>query len=336
MSKFNNILDFIKNKFKSQETTVDNPQVVEFDDVAPRNKSEVLDGMHEKSFVLFPIDHLEKLTNELRDNPDCSYQTCFGDKLKDVSNCPKYIPVMLKSFGNAKKYVYNEILASRICNEMGVPTVYNTSYTDGDKEYLLSVDFLPHGERILDMEDLVYEVKDYEYFNIEQLLSCTHNVSDDLFDIFEVLHMNKSRGRNSAWKYDKTKYYEDFIMHYLVRTYIIKDMDFFPKNCCNIVDKDNNMRFGPMYDCEIAFSLDVRGGQNIASIAYIKKHYPEIFAKFCQRYNALMDRKTLNKLFADIDNKEYVKTSKKYLQDCYNNFDNVCIYANYHNENEKY
>lgn len=337
MSKFNDILDFINNKLKSHGSAqIDKPHVVDFDDVRPRYSSEELDGMHDKRFVLFPIDHLPGLTKELSNNPDCTYQTCYGDALKDSSKCPKYIPVMLKYFGKAKEYVNNEILSSRICNAMGVPTVYNTNYTDGDQEYLLSVDFLPHDERIVDIEELVYEIKDDTYFNMNYLLNDENNISNDLFDIYEVLHMNKCRSRDNSWKYDKNKYYADFVMHYLVRTYILKDMDSFPKNCCNIIDANNNMRFGPMYDCEIAFAKNVDGSDSIVSVAYIKKHYPQVFEKFCQKYNALMNRSTLRKLFADIDNKEYVKAKRKYLIDCYDNFAEVCRYADYHNENERY
>ena len=327
-----NAFEIIKSKLikKSNNSTV---SYLDYDDTTPKTKNQDLDGIHYKKFVRFDAEYFKDLIHELQTNPECSYQTYLGDLLLDKTYKPKYLSVMLKDIGDTNA-INNEILASRICNYMGVPTVYNKKFVENDSNYLLSVDFLQGNNTIIDLSPLLEEIKGDD-ITINDFGAIERDFSKCLFDISEVFNVNKSRAGKYRWNFDKDKYYEELAYYYLVRTYIIKDNDFFPRNLCNICDENNNIKLGPVFDCESSFFGGTKGFDSVESVAYIKQHFPESFDKFCQNYKRLMTPKGLKKVFADIDDKEYIKSKKEFLNRCYASFNGVCVYADLHNNKNR-
>lgn len=311
----NNIFEYLKRNKKSQDNT---PIYCDYGDSRARNFSEYLEGMHSKKFVRFPSKYFDDMSREIIENPNCSYETYMDELLKE-GHIPEYYSVLLKNDYDNDYFVYNEVLASRICNQMGINTVYNKKITIDQKNYLASVDFLKADEKIIDMNNLIAEIHgdslDYNIFTCGD-----DKLPTQMWDLYQVIDMNKARARNNAWKFDRIKYSEDYVYFFLVRRLIINDQDFFPRNFCNIVDKDNNMRLGPVYDCELGFGKENMNKTDKENLEYIATRWPHVLQKFFKKYSQLMKTNNFDKLFDDIDDKKYVKVTKKEMKNCYKDF----------------
>lgn len=312
----NKIFDYLRSRKNSNDNTF---QYEHYGDTNPRDLDDFLGGMHSKQFVRVQSDYFSDLIEEIRDNPNCSYQTYLNDVLKD-GYTPKYISVLIKNVDNLRDLAYNEVLVSRICNFMQVPTVYNKCCQKDDKNYILSVDFVKSGERIVDMHELIDEVHgdSLEYNNF--LYNPHVLLSNQMFDLSQVIYMNAARAYSKAWKFDRSKYFEDYVKLFLTRRFICRDDDFFPRNFCNIVDDKHNMKLGPAFDCEFSFGSKGLREEDKLNIAYVRKFYPQILQDFCQKYSQLMKKNNLNALFNDIDDQKYVKDTKNNMKEFYENF----------------
>lgn len=320
----NNFLNYLKkfNKKDAQKNfcNEESKDYEYYDEISARDYSERLVGMHEKKFVRFSSDFFGDLIENIRDSENPCYQTYMNDIIKE-GYTPKYLSVLMKyNDKNTKYIIYNEYLASKICNCMGVPTSYNQLYKKDDKLYLLSVDFLKPDERILDINDLIFEIKgDNMNFNIYD--DTYDYLSSQIFELSQVIRMNKIRGGGRyAWNFDEGKYYRDYVNMFLTRCFLLGDMDFFAGNVVNILDNENNMHLGPAFDCEFTFGKSEIDEKDKVNLIYAKNKYPTTYEKFCSNLDKMMKKDTFNALFTGIEDKEYVKNRKKEMQSLYSSF----------------
>lgn len=308
----------------------------EYDETKPRHSGEDLEGCHSKKFLRASSEYFTDLIDEVRDNPDCTYQT-YANELFKENIVPDYLSVLIKKEDDYKKAPDIEVLASRICNFMGVPTVYNRKLKKEYCDYLLSLDFLKSGERIESLFDLILETKgdDLNYnFEIDKE---NNKLWMQLQSLSEVISVNKARSGSRAWKFDKNQFFDDYINMFMTRMFTIGDSDFYPRNVASIVDSKHNMRLAPVFDCEMSLS---RFKQSVSTedrenIRYLRSHYPELFDNFRQRYSQLMQKSNLKNVFKDIDNKEFKKEAMSTLTNYYDSFMNYCTYLDLVNNDEK-
>lgn len=308
----------------------------EYDETNPKNSDEYLEGCHTKKFLRASSEYFGNLIDEVRDNPNCTYQTYANELFKD-GIVPEYLSVLTKKEDAYKLSPDIEVLSSRICNFMGVPTVYNMKLKKEYCDYLLSVDFLKTGERIESLFDLIVETKgDDLNYNFE--LDNDNNIlSMQLQSLREVISVNKARSGSHAWKFDNKQFFDDYINMFLTRAFVLGDSDFYPRNIASIVDKDNNMKLAPAYDFELSLS---KYKYNITSedrqnIKYVRSRYPKLFQQFCDKYSQLMQKSNLKKLFKDFDDKEFKQESINTLTNCYNSFMRYCTYLDLVGDDEK-
>lgn len=312
------IFDYLSKRFSKKEVP-ENIQFNDYDETKPRYASETLDGMHTKKFIRLNSEYLSDLIDEMRNNPNCAYKTYFDNLLKEDDYVPEKISAMLKQLYD-KDSCYNEILASRICNEMGIPVAYNRYCSLNDKHYILSVDFLGKDCSIVDLNDALFEIKgDSLKYDIYEILSDDNqkSISNMLLEIIEVHKYlcNKLYFKNI--NFDMHKYVNEFLSQALVRKFITSDTDFYPRNISDIIDGNNNLQMAPVFDNECAFSGSFEVHTVVSDFEYISKHYPEVFEDFWNKYDNLMSDKNFNKLFSKIDDKEYIKKNKKLIKDNY-------------------
>lgn len=328
-----NIFDHLKNK----STKDKKPIFIDYDETKPNFYWQELEGIHEKKFVRFDSKYFENLLKEARENPKCSYVTYLGDDIKSDDTTPKYLSVMLKNMNFDESGINNEVLASRICNQMQVPTVYNKRFDIGDNHYLLSVDFLKFGERIEDMSWQLNEVKgdaleqNYDCFGMMPNIDLT----EQMMRLFDVELMYKTRDKANGIKFDKEKYYDDFVMLSLTEKFVLSNLDFWDRNFCNIIDSDGNRKLGPMFDCESAFVQNHNSKYGKEDIMFALNRCPKVMEQFKSQYATLMEPKNLNKVFEEIKDKKYVKETKEIMINNYKNFLKAYNYANMEIEIQK-
>lgn len=328
-----NIFNYLNIKSKKEDA----PLFIDYDETKPNFYWQELEGIHTKRFVRFDSKYFKELINEMRNNPQCSYVTYLGDNIKDDETTPKYLSVMLKNMDCDETGINNDILASRICNQMQVPTVYNKRFDNDEHQYLLSVDFLKFGERIEDMNWLLNEVKgdglplNYNDFGIVPDI----DLAEQMMLLFDVELMYKSRDKGNDIKFDKEKYYNDFVMLSLTEKFILGNLDFWDRNFCNIIDSDGNRKLGPMFDCESAFVHNHNSKYGKEDIMFALNRHPKVIEKFKSQYANLIEPKNLSKVFEEIKDKKYVKETKEIMINNYQNFLKAYNYANMEIEIQK-
>lgn len=321
--------DFLtRKKQKITETTLEN-----FDDVRPRHPSHVINGMHGKKFFRCDGKLFEPLYDELRKNPDSSYDTYLNELI--IQN-PDYIPTRVSAMFKTvidgighNDGANREILASRIANFMGVPTVYNCAFDTPSNGTILSVDYMRYGEHILDLcgtlDNIRPEGEDDGYFDI---LFGHANLGKMLKMYVEALRFYKH-----YYNVNSTKLVNDFAKEFITRVHVLGDNDFGFHNFELSCDKDKNLRLMPMFDYEATF-VSPNKQEIIRNIAYIKKYLPDFgLEKFNQRFAELVRPTNFKKLASGLDS-NFAKSSYEFLKHQQSVFDSYTKYLDPENVKE--
>ena len=318
------IIDYLKNKKKRN---IHIGVLEDFDDVRPQNDLQVINGIHSKKFFRCDGKVFEPLYRELRNNPNSSYDTYIN---KLIVENPNYIPSRVSAmrktvvdFQENKTGASREILASRIANFMGVPTVYNCSIDNPSNGTFLSVDYMKYGEQILDLYDTIEDTR-------------PEGVNDGYIDIlFGQASLSKMlQFFNNAlmlykhyYNFDSKKLINDFAREFVTRVHVLGDGDYGFHNFEMAYDQNKNARLLPMFDYEATFaSLNEQEIRN--NIAYIKKYLPDFgLEKFNQRFEELVKPANFKKLASGLDSK-FVKSSYEFLKHQQSVFDSYVKYLN--------
>lgn len=311
------ILDFLKKKTKyNQSGSVSQKSLFEkYDDLTPRVRSEILEGHRGKEFVRVDANFFADMIEEIKNNPMCSYVTYLNNLIKDGSLTPSYISVLKKKFDEKElNLLENEILSSKIANAMGVPTVYNAKFAINNENFLLSVDFLEYGSKIINIEDWRNELSETLDIHMDN-----SRFAKEVLEMEEIISLHNLMDKNNQWKVDKT-FRSDYLKYYLTRNIILGDTDSYPRNVCFVVDKDNNLSIGPLYDTECAFS---DASKNVYDIIFAMKYLSSSFEEFNEKYKNLISKQSLKEIFRGFD-KNFVLNRCKYMKECYNQYKEIC------------
>ena len=325
------ILDFLKEKIKFNQKKIasSRPLFQEYDDTQPRIQSEILEGRRGKKFVRVDADIFADMIDEIRNNPSCSYVTYLDELIKLDGLTPSYISVLMKHIHNDEyHFVDNEILSSRIANALGVPTVYNAKFQSDDENFLLSVDFLKYGSKIINIDDWRNELS--ETIGLHRDNS---KFVSEILEMEEIIHLHNAMAKNNQWIVDKS-FRSEYLKHYLTRNFVLGDLDGYPRNVCFVVDKDNNLSIGPQFDTEFTFSPV---SKNVYDIIFAMKYLPDTFNEFNEKFRNIFSEPVLKEILCGFE-KKYASKMCKFLKKCYTQYEDICNKAKEMLEldNEKY
>lgn len=278
---------------------------------------EELGGIRGKHFVRCTSDCFEGLFDELRNNPNCSYDTYMNDVIKSGYD-PKFLSVLMRytrvdrtSQKDEIAKCFKEVYASRVLNFFECPTTYDAIISKDNKIYSCSVDFVKEDEELYPLVDL-YDRK----FVPKKVLDFKK-----AFDEHCLID-----NANEVLSEDVEKTIEDFVYSRLVRWYMCEDNDYFLHNMGVLYNtKTDTIRMAPNFDFDQSFSFCTwrspydsryKSYSSESLIAYldnIKKRYPKMRMKFISKLNEFTTKKNgvypYEKLLGD------ERKHSKYLRD---------------------
>lgn len=284
-------LKYIKN--------IDNSQFEKYNNNRIPNGYE-LEGTRRKKFVRFNSNVFSELIEEVRNNRNSSYDTYMNDVIKS-GHTPEYLSVMKKELpehlqeSNRFGMGYlNEVCASRIMNFFECPTTYDTLLNINNSMYLCSVDFGRYGEEFFELRSILPHK---EYF--EGTLSCNLNFIKPALEKLDRMHFLR-KNNNS-----KEKFIEDFIYSYLIRLYILNDIDYDTHNIGVLYDnKNKTYRMAPNYDFEYVFDFDFYDEHIPDSfemdMRFVKSKNKHIYDKFTDKVSEFLSIKSNTPVFQEI------------------------------------
>lgn len=290
--------------FKKYIKSVDNSRIEFYDSLAPSDDNDWLMGTRDKTFIRCSSEFFYDLFDEIKNNPNCGYETYINDLV--VDNCtPKYLSIMRRKdndimirHDNTGLGHFKDVCASRILNFFECPTVYETILNVFGEDCCCSVDFNKCGE---------------DFFPLSCLIGLGDSLVKENLKMLEVMLNNFHTIRSfNNFEGAKEKFLEEYIYSFLVRRYVLSDSDCWFNNFGIIVNNDSNtFRFAPNFDFEYSFSL-INGvfkkGLFQSSFEYdldfLKNKYPHIYTKFCNKFNDFISRKESKPIYEQIFEKE--------------------------------
>lgn len=288
------ILTFSSPKTNDERIGQELVGLIEYD-LVDNSGSNQIKGHHEKRFVRLHKGYFPELFNVIKlTYPNHSYITYLNERdVAEENLIPTNISVLLKRL-NAKmsylkdpKQIYNEKLVSRILNFFAAKTVYNEIIIDGDKEYVLSVDFIKPNERYypLNMFSGLYEM--HSLSGIELNLK-------SIEDKFKQLSEQIKEEYGKTPKFDMGKIKEDYVYIFLIRAILLGDADLCERNVGFIYNLEmNTVSLAPALDFEYCFIND-KNYFSESSIDFIEKKYPKVYKKFIE----ILDKFAKKKVFS--------------------------------------
>ena len=223
---------------------------------------------------------------------------------------PSYVSTLEKDVLD-NKWLYTEVVGSRLANLMGIDTAYNTILHLSDcgdsmqTRKLLSVDFVPYGYSVISFEDMGFE-QCGDYTSIGTFVN---NIRKDF-----VAFAKKHGLKPTAYKVEKL--IDNFCEQYLFKCCMCADTDFDTNNVAILYNQETgDFRLAPLFDMEGLFGMITANCQpNLAqkymmseSIRYLVEHNANTIEDFIHRLNKLrMSKKlktTIEDSCKDINNK---------------------------------
>lgn len=225
---------------------------------------------------------------------DCTYQIYCRDLIED-GYIPKYVSCLVKEngiLGNLK-----ECIGSRLCNYMGIETVYNMMQamvvSDGEAQangfetrntHLISVDFIPNGFEFASLEHLQMNVNPEDSLEKNLRIACT----------MWYYYMSRDLGITLT-KRQIDNFERDFCMQYLFRRVLCHEGDYKGKNVGVLYSKDHKtFHLAPSFDMEFLFCDDCPTIEE--DIQFIAKRYPAEMLGFASRLKQAMEEDAFSKI----------------------------------------
>ena len=271
-----------------------------------------LGGHAEKEFVRFyDPEHLKPFYRAIKKKGN-NYRSIYNGVIMSGYN-PQYVSVLKKTIDGSTGYrnenAEYDVAGCRLANMFGIPTVYNFIYTERnmgeydiefvDNTHLLSVDFVEHGTRIVDLHEAMKETADADWnsFDIEM---DRNDVFSDLnlegwFKFFDHLPQMRTDVPNEVFtKENIDKIKKDFIKMYFFRKYIIDDEDLEPRNVALIYnEKQKTISLAPSHDYDFSFKGYSHTAYKIfseADLFFCMRQYPKELAQIIQGYGKLLKK----------------------------------------------
>lgn len=253
-----------------------------------------LKGYRSKHFARITGEIFRELFDELRKNPNCSYDTYMNDVIKSGYN-PKFISVLCKNLNDLKedknRYKlgnFADVIASKILNFFECPTTFELflDLKDVDnKRYSCSVDFGRLGEDFYIIDGIA---------GIHSYTSGIH-VDVELETIDAILKKFRECKMKEISDFEfnilLNKFKDNYVYSWLIRYLIMNDRDFDLHNVGLIYnEEENSIRMAPNFDLEMCFTrlnLDVETSENLNSLKHIAFKYPNVLKKFTKKLQEL-------------------------------------------------
>ena len=275
--------------FRRYIKKVNDDQIEEYAMIEP-NKEDFIYGLRKKKFVRFSSELFGELIQELRNNPNCSYDTYINEIIKE-GYTPEYISVILK---DANQDVINndtlkighlrEKIASGIMNYFGCKTTYDTLVSVDGEFKCCSVDFNKENETLY----IADELKPYctQIGGLRELII-------ELDSKFK--HFSKEKHVQTGVK-PEIDFMREYVYNYLVRKFVLVDRDFGFHNVGIVHNaKANTLSLAPNFDYEYTF-LHMELSRNklfknsrINDLKFVRKYYSSIYSKFLTKYREFVD-----------------------------------------------
>lgn len=251
-----------------------------------------LDGAHNKDFVMLDREEFKDLYSP-KSKKD-KYIT-YMDNIRKEGLSPQKISILKKTLWD-KSAMAHEVIASRIMNYFGCPTVFNAPYkaTKGFKfDMIASVDCVSENET---------------FENFYRLIDMTDERVYTLWRKIEV-YMQKFSDY-PKFKSDFERFEEDYFKSHVVREFIIGDIDLGSHNIGLLLnEKEQRFKF-VSFDYEHAF-FTKRGEYSDLSMQWLAKHKPQILRDVYGKSIVLRD--------LILSERENIENSDKTTNDIVNN-----------------
>lgn len=235
---------------------------------------------------------LDELVNEVLNNQDCCYQTCYtNDAFQGY--VPKFFSAIIKrhDFGTE---VDCDVFGSRMMNYFGLPTVFNlrldSTITEKDNiirkcPYLISIDFIRENEEFYDLYD-VYSGRNFDIENVfETGLERTIKVNSKLLKIFLDNH-------DINYSEDEIENFKRFLAKSIVvRSIFLGDKDFRNANAGILINnKTQSFRPAPNHDFNYLLKYEKIDGDGLKIVDEYSKLYSEDYAELFDRLLELINK----------------------------------------------
>lgn len=274
-------------EFQKHIISVNKNQIEEYDSIKPFTDEDYLTGSRYKFFVRCSSKLFKDLIKELRDNPNCSYETYMNDLIKS-GYTPKFISMLKKEentimMGYDKDGIehFRDVCASRILNFFECPTTYEKLLNIDGENYCCSVDFSRRGEDFYSFARLVGLGEDNLVENIAYLKVMLDNLTWE------------NKIRNFCEMRDKL--FEDYAYSFLIRRYVLADSDSWFNNFGIIINtKNKTFRMAPNYDFEYCFdNVDTTNKDYLhkmlnKDLNLLQQSYPNVYKKFITKFNEFL------------------------------------------------
>ena len=274
----------------------------------PVSTKEALGGKTDKVFVRMDSEFLEDYFKDVAKG-NSSYVTYLDDIALDYVKGKKppvsAVSTLLKLYDSASKRPYNEDVASRIGNLLGVPVVYNRAYKCGSVIFNMSIDYMKYDK------NMEYGTIYPDYTgpkNFDTLCNWKLNEWKHFLSKSTMHDPNTGVPISQA---QRGKLIESFIPSYFFRKYILGDTDFGLHNVGIVHNKkQGTYLIGPNYDMERAFyderSTDLFVDYFKDDLQSAMVTHPKAMEKFMARLQSIERQMLITPwLFKNIESKKY-------------------------------
>lgn len=211
---------------------------------------------------------------------------------------PKFVNVLVKDV-NWKKWLYAEVIGSRLANMMNVPVVFNTApcganeiiYSATSSKYrLMSVDFIPFGYEVENLDDMGFSS-----------CGCTSQIQNYIDTIVREMPAIAKKYNLNVTQERMDRLIKDMCLQFLFRSCMCGDSDGDVNNYAIFYNRENgDFMLSPVFDMEGLFTQKLSANsefkyQSFQSLKYINKHYPELLMDFMGRAIRLRTSEELKK-----------------------------------------
>lgn len=236
-------------------------------------------GMAEKYCLRAKKSLFPELNEEMKNNPNCSYDTCFT-KEEYKNNSTSTYSIILKE--DKVLDIECEVLGSRVFNFYELPTVYNKRFDEKRGKaivdsYVASVDCLKPNERFFDLSEIAF-------IRGGNLLAIQAEGLDKTVDgIAGAVAGFLDKNQISYSKKELSNFKSFLVYSYMVRVLLLNDSDYRNGNAGIIVNKeDDYFRPFPNFDFNLLFDSALSEAK-LKLIEDIAISYPEVLDDFLEK-----------------------------------------------------
>ncbi len=313
----------------------------DYDLVDLKTTENKVSGHMQKKFAMLAQKYFKEYFETIkRVYPNGSFVTYLEDENVLSGAVPQNLSVLIKEIRpnhidmfSTYNSLYSEVLCPHIFNFFGEKTVFNSVACHDGRFFVLSIDFIKKNQRFFNAADLNEELMFLKRVPVEENLASLREKIDVLKQKIKIYYGDKQI------VVDEKKLEEDFLFNYLMRVFLIADIDYAAKNYGFIYNiLTGEVETAPAFDFEFGFmSVNYKSEESDAILKYIYDIYPNVINRFMAKVKAFINEKDgesvaktmIYKYVPDKDNAgaifEIVRMNAANLMESFEGFEkNVC------------